>query len=146
MASCGLVNIYWRFGTTSCLHLQGISGTRRVDFLYLEDESSNLVRKVRKFTSRHDVISQDSNNHRPSCGSFSSRTFIALCYCSSQIRKFGKILNLLTILLTSSSSPPSSVHSQYTVRANAHRLTLRRRIKSHLLFAGIIRSSPFSPR
>jgi len=25
-------------------------------------------------------------------------------------------------------------------------LTLRRRIKSHLLFAGIIRSSPFSPR
>jgi len=26
------------------------------------------------------------------------------------------------------------------------RLTLRRRIKSHLLFAGIIRSSPFSPR
>jgi len=28
-----------------------------------------------------------------------------------------------------------------------HRLlTLRRRIKSHLLFAGIIRSSPFSPR
>ena len=28
---------------------------------------------------------------------------------------------------------------------NLH-LTLRRRIKSHLLFAGIIRSSPFSPR
>ena len=27
-----------------------------------------------------------------------------------------------------------------------HILTLRRRIKSHLLFAGIIRSSPFSPR
>jgi len=27
-----------------------------------------------------------------------------------------------------------------------HYLTLRRRIKSHLLFAGIIRSSPFSPR
>ena len=26
------------------------------------------------------------------------------------------------------------------------RLTLRRRIKSHLLFAGVIRSSPFSPR
>ena len=26
------------------------------------------------------------------------------------------------------------------------RLTLRRRIKSHLLFAGIVRSSPFSPR
>jgi len=25
-------------------------------------------------------------------------------------------------------------------------LTLRRRIKSHLLFAGIISSSPFSPR
>jgi len=25
-------------------------------------------------------------------------------------------------------------------------LTLRRRIKSHLLFAGIIRRSPFSPR
>jgi len=35
---------------------------------------------------------------------------------------------------------------QTFVYNKTHWLTLRRRIKSHLLFAGIIRSSPFSPR
>jgi len=31
-------------------------------------------------------------------------------------------------------------------KLTARRLTFKRRIKSHLLFAGIIRSSPYSPR
>jgi hypothetical protein len=37
------------------------------------------------------------------------------------------------------------IRDAYT-RVTPDVLTLRRRIKSHLLFAGIIRSSPFSPR
>jgi len=37
------------------------------------------------------------------------------------------------------------LHANNSV-SNVLVLTLRRRIKSHLLFAGIIRSSPFSPR
>jgi len=39
----------------------------------------------------------------------------------------------------------SGLHTR-SLSAIATCLTLRRRIKSHLLFAGIIRSSPFSPR
>jgi len=39
-----------------------------------------------------------------------------------------------------------STRPQVPIHNNISSLTLRRRIKSHLLFAGIIRSSPFSPR
>jgi len=50
--------------------------------------------------------------------------------------------------LFSLSFPSFVYHEQNvcTYRRLLKSLTLRRRIKSHLLFAGIIRSSPFSPR
>jgi len=41
--------------------------------------------------------------------------------------------------------PYQTHNSDFSLMEN-RQLTLRRRIKSHLLFAGIIRSSPFSPR
>ena len=55
---------------------------------------------------------------------------------------------LLIIIYYSSDSLSSLITESLSVlrRDCARLLTLRRRIKSHLLFAGIIRSSPFSPR
>ena len=54
------------------------------------------------------------------------------------------------ILLTGTGhDPPESwflTHQWRSSWCEKNLLTLRRRIKSHLLFAGIIRSSPFSPR
>ena len=60
---------------------------------------------------------------------------------------------LLIIICYLSDSPSSLITESLSVLRRdcarllrKTRLTLRRRIKSHLLFAGIIRSSPFSPR
>jgi len=39
-----------------------------------------------------------------------------------------------------------ALHVCFAINCRTRHLTLRRRIKSHLLFAGIIRSSPFSLR
>ena len=64
------------------------------------------------------------------------------CRISSNRQSF----TLLLAFLDSESITVTLTLGQPVMYRDRLLLTLRRRIKSHLLFAGIIRSSPFSPR
>ena len=56
------------------------------------------------------------------------------------------VMALMLGVLLVATSDPFSILFTFTFIHTSYKLTFKRRIKSHLPFAGIIRSSPYSPR
>lgn len=67
VASYRLVNRYLCFGGTFCLHLQGVSSTRR-SCITPKDEDSNLLQKVSDYQLMQLHLTEDVNlNHVQLC-------------------------------------------------------------------------------
>jgi len=142
------VHIYTQTIRRTTQSTQTMHGTTQFKIQYIEQHNyasvgfRKLMKTMKSFnrTSRHPVQSQPSNIWRQRC---------------YLVKQCARPVHSVSTHFFSAASPShlSCIRSMkqdycYTKVLVCWRrwLTLRRRIKSHLLFAGIIRSSPFSLR